>query len=246
MKKSERQQLLEASAGIENPKAQITIDSLKVMLRKVVKKAKRTYYQEVINELDEDSIFGAMKWPTSVRQYTTSPIQCSDRILATSSQGKQKALRLELLTPPKSTLNSIVREQREFYTESRAYIIEWNTCMRQEVQEAIFHAGNTSLSSNETPLFVIKKAWPVYMEQITLLFQLFLQEGYHPLAFKNAILCVLPKPGKRPRHLLHSYGLIALLSCLGNALERIVARRPAAIALKSRQISLLHFGAIPG
>ncbi len=188
-----------------------------------MKQAKRTYYQKVINELDKDSIIGAIKWPTSVRQYTPSPIQCSDRFLTTSNQGKQKALRLELLTPPTSTLNSIVREQREFYTESRAYVIEWHTCMRQEVQEAIFHAGNTSPGPDKTPPFVIKKAWPVYMEQITLLFQLCLQEGYHLLAFKNAILCVLPKPEKRPRHLLRSYRLIALLSCLRKVLERIVA-----------------------
>ena len=131
-------------------------------------------------------------------------------------------MRLELLTPPTSTLNSIVREQREFYTESRAYVIEWHICMRQEVQEAIFHAGNTSPGPDKTPPFVIKTAWPVYMEQITLLFQLCLQERYHPLAFKNAILCVLPKPGKRPRHLLRSYRLIALLSCLRKVLERIV------------------------
>ncbi len=117
MKKSRRQQLLEASAGIDNPRAQITIDSLKVRLRKSVKQAKRIYYQKVINELDKDSIFGDIKWPTSVRQYTTPPIQCSDGFLAISNQGKQKALRLELLTPPPSTLNSIVREQQEFYTE---------------------------------------------------------------------------------------------------------------------------------
>ncbi len=133
-----------------------------------------------------------MKWPTSVRQYTTPPIQCSDGCLAISNQGKQTALRLELLTPLPSTPNSIVREQREFYTESRAYVIEWHTCMRQEVQEAIFHAGNTSPGPDETSRFVIKKVWPVYIEQITLLFQLYLQERYHPFAFKNAILCVLP------------------------------------------------------
>ncbi len=60
MKKSQRQQLLEASAEIDNPRAEITMDSLKVRLRKVVKQAKRTYYQKVINELDKNSIFGAI------------------------------------------------------------------------------------------------------------------------------------------------------------------------------------------
>ncbi len=114
------------------------------------------------------------------------------------------------------------------------------------MQENIFHAENTSSGPDETPFFVIKKAWSVYMEQITLLFQLCLQERYHPLAFKNAILCILPKPGKQTRHLPYSYCCIALQTCLGKVLERIVARRLADIALKSWLIILLHFDAIPG
>ncbi len=114
------------------------------------------------------------------------------------------------------------------------------------MQGAIFHAGNKSPGPDKTPYFVKKKAWPEYMEQITLLFQLCLQEGYHPLAFHHAILCVLPKLGKRPQHLPRLYRLIALLSCLGKVLERIVAQRLADIALKSQLIGLLHFGTILG
>lgn len=72
-----------------------------------------------------------------------------------------------------------------------------------------------------------------------------LEEGYHPRVFKNATLCALPKPGKRSRSLPRSYRLIALLSCLGKALERIVARRLAYIALKCKLFSPLHFGATP-
>lgn len=73
-----------------------------------------------------------------------------------------------------------------------------------------------------------------------------LEEGYHPLIFRNAILCALPKPGKRPKHLPRSYRLIALLSCLGKGLEKVVARRLGDIALKYQLISPLHFGAISG
>lgn len=57
----------------------------------------------------------------------------------------------------------------------------------------------------------VKKAWPIFKEEITQLFQLCLEEGYHSLIFKTAILCVLPKPGKRNRSLPRSYRLIALL-----------------------------------
>lgn len=78
------------------------------------------------------------------------------------------------------------------------------------------------------------------------LFQICLDKGYHPKIFKITILCALPKPGKRARALPRSYRLIALLSCLGKALERIVAKRLGYIALKHGLISPLHFDAIAG
>lgn len=74
---------------------------------------------------------------------------------------------------------------------------------------------------------------------------MYLKEGYHPQVFKNATLYALPKPGKRSRSLSRFYRLIVLLSCLGKALERIVARRLAYIALKCKLFNLLHFGATP-
>ncbi len=80
-------------------------------------------------------------------------------------------------------------------------------------------------------------------EEVTRLFQRCLEEGYHPSVFKNATLCALPKPGKRPRSLPQSYHLIALLSCLGKVLEPVIARRLAYIALKYKLFSPLHFGA---
>ncbi len=41
--------------------------------------------------------------------------------------------------------------------------------MKHEVQEAIFHAGNTYLDPDKTPPLVIQKAWPAYMDQIPIL-----------------------------------------------------------------------------
>ena len=114
-----------------------------------------------------------------------------------------------------------------------------------EIEVAIFQAVNTSEDPDGIPPLVIKKAWPVYKEKVTRLFQRCLEEGYHPSVFKIATLCALPKPGKRPRSLPWSYRLIALLLCLGKVLERVIARRLAYIALKYKLFSPLYFGATP-
>lgn len=85
-------------------------------------------------------------------------------------------------------------------------------------------------------------------EEITLLFQLCLDKGHHPLVFKTAIFCILPKIGLRPKHLSRAYRLIALLlrleKALEKALEKVIARRLSEIAIGTRRISPIYFGAI--
>lgn len=114
-----------------------------------------------------------------------------------------------------------------------------------EIESAIFYAGNNSAGQDGIPPQAIKKAWPMYKEEITSLFQYYWEEGYHPCVFKNATLCILPKPEKRSRSLPRSYRLIALLLYLGKVLKRVVARKLAHVALKYEIFSPLHFGATP-
>lgn len=112
-------------------------------------------------------------------------------------------------------------------------LIFWHLYMKEKLEARIFHTRNTEAGVDKwTPLVITKKAWPIYQEEITYLFRICLDEGYHPKLFKTAILCALPKPGKRARALPRSYRLTALLSCLEKALEQIVAKRLGNIALK--------------
>lgn len=166
--------------------------------------------------------------------------------MAVSNSDKQKALRSELLSAKNLSLesNSDCTTIKGFLEETRAPAPDWHTCTWQEVEKAVFSMGNISAGMDEIPPVIIKKACPMVKEDITLLFQLCLDEGHQPLAFKTAILCALPKPGPRSKHLPRFYWLIALLSCLGKALEKVIARRLSEIAIRTRLISPIHFGAI--
>lgn len=136
-------------------------------------------------------------------------------------------------------------ELPDLQEETRNSPVDWHPCTMHETEAAIFHADNTSAGPDGIPPQVIKKAWPVYKEETTQLFESCLEKGYHPSVSKDATLCALPKPGKRSRSLPRSYRLIALLSCPGKVLERVVAKRLSHIALKYRIFSPLHFGATP-
>lgn len=69
--------------------------------------------------------------------------------------------------------------------------------------------------------------------------------GYQPLCFRRAVLVILSKSNKKDLSSLRSYRPIALLSVLGKALERLLAKRLAWIAVREKVISRQQFGALP-
>lgn len=145
-----REDILEKAVGIENPASEEQLKSLRYQLRKEVKQAKRRYYQEVINNLNGETIFQAMKWPNSIRKYNTPPIQKPDGSLARSNKDKQAVLKQVLLTPTVyGAFDSDIR-LANLSEDSRDVAMEWNTCTYQKVEEAVMHAGNTSPGVDET------------------------------------------------------------------------------------------------
>lgn len=67
-------QTFNAPLSINNPSAPLVLSEARAKLCKIVKTAKLKYYRKVIEELDHKSIFHAVKWPSSVKQYTSPPI----------------------------------------------------------------------------------------------------------------------------------------------------------------------------
>lgn len=84
------------------------------------------------------------------------------------------------------------------------------------------------------------------MNEITLLFQLCLEERYYPTIFKTAILFALSKLENRPKYLSQSYHFIALLFCLKKVLKKIIDQRLGDIALKFRLVNSAYFDTILG
>jgi hypothetical protein len=110
--------------------------------------------------------------------------------------------------------------------------IPWSSITAKEVFSAVCQVSSTSPGADEIPAAALRLAWPIIGARITLLFRQLIEEGVHPQAFKHAEVVILPKAGKRDRSLPKSYRPIALLSCLGKGLERLLARRINFWALK--------------
>jgi hypothetical protein len=77
------------------------------------------------------------------------------------------------------------------------------------------------------------------------IYQRCLELEFYPGCWRTAEVTMIPKAGKKDRTSARSMRPIALLSCIGKGLERLVARRIATTAITHDVISPQHVGAVP-
>ncbi|PNP37022.1 hypothetical protein TGAMA5MH_11082 [Trichoderma gamsii] len=115
----------------------------------------------------------------------------------------------------------------------------------EETREAVLGTGNTSPGSDGITVALLAAAWPHMAKAVHMLFLSAVRVGYHPRAFRNAEVVMIPKPGKAPHNTAKKWRPISLLSCIGKGLERLLARRVARTAIAFGIIPAQYFGALP-
>lgn len=71
---------------------------------------------------------------------------------------------------------------------------------------------------------LLKWAWKAEPDRLANLLSACLRAGHHPRPWKEAIVCVIPKPNRADYTLAKNFRPISLLECLGKLLEKIVAK----------------------
>jgi hypothetical protein len=71
---------------------------------------------------------------------------------------------------------------------------------------------------------VIKWTWSADPERVLNLLTACLRAGHHPRVWKEATVCVIPKPNRADYTLAKNFRPISLLECLGKLLEKVVAK----------------------
>lgn len=92
------------------------------------------------------------------------------------------------------------------------------------------------------PNEALKIACDVLLPYLLALFNACVRLGYHPECFKSSYTVVLPKEGKDDYARPKSYRPIALLSCIGKVLERLMADRLQALAVEYGLVPPTQFG----
>ena len=89
---------------------------------------------------------------------------------------------------------------------------------------------------------LLKWAWKADPERITSLLSACLKAGHHPRLWKEAIVCIIPKPNRADYTLAKNYRPISLLECLGKLLEKVVAKIVYSDMAKYALVPTTQFG----
>ncbi|OAQ57666.1 endonuclease/reverse transcriptase [Purpureocillium lilacinum] len=211
-------------------------------LRRVVRRAKRAYWRELIDGVRSDKdVFKITRWLKRPGVFRPPPLQVGETIIETQI-GKAEALRHATLE--RRTADDDISDP---WTPSEDTIpIPFSPKVPiEEVQDALLRTGNTSPGSDNITVRLLRTAWPALRCHIQRLCQGCLSLGYHPLRFKEAEVVMIEKPGKRDLSKTRAWRPISLLSCLGKGFERLIARR---LAWASIRYGILHpqqIGALP-
>ncbi len=198
------------------------------MLQRAVRRAKRAFWRKTVESADAlPKLYKITNWHRNSPQYPSPPLLEPDGNLATSAADKQRLLHNVLLSRHEGATDIPLDSPA---VPRRA--LEWTPLRMPEAFAATCQAQSTTPGQDELPAQVIREAWPIIGSRVFQLFNKCLQEGYHPAHFKAARIVVIPKAGDRNRALPESYRPIALLSCLGKGLERLIARRIVFLALQ--------------
>lgn len=210
-------------------------------LQNSVRQAKKNYWNSVVAEAKSlPQAYKIVQWHNTAPRYQCPPLKSSegnDPVFDPSSKAHLFHQKLLCRYHDAEDLpdNVPIAPIRS---------IPWNRISNNEAHKAACQVKSTSPGSDELKVTSIRLSWSLLGERITNPFNCRIEIGIHPKAFKTAKVIILPKCGTRDLSSPNSYRPIALLSCLGKGLERLIARRLSYWALQYKILALNQCGAI--
>lgn len=214
----------------------------KIALRKATRAAKKAYWQNQIqNASSPADIFKITSWHKNRGTFSSPPIVHEGKTF-TGSMEKASVLRKALLE--RETKADDITEFPDS-RGSRASLQVEDYVDEAEVKRCLLQTSSTAPGIDGLTVATIRACWDYIKDAIVVLYQRCITLGYHPKAFQRAEVVVLPKPNKRDLSSVRAWRPIALLSCLGKGLERLIARLLSKTSLKYGVLSPQQFGALP-
>ena len=210
----------------------------------VVRREKREYWRQKIDSIQSDKdLYEIVKWHKLQPAIRAPPLVVGDRRIEDTEE-KAHALRKALLERF-TDAEDLEVDPMEVPVVPR-HSLPWDAHIsEEELTAATVTVRSTSPGADGISVRLLKACWHIIQEPVRALFQACLRTGHHPRPFRTAEVVMLRKPNKKDFSNPRSWRPIALLSCLGKGLERLVARRIANTALLHGVVSPQQAGALP-
>lgn len=229
------------SSDPDSSNPEVSKEDARKNFKRVIRRAKRDFWRSQIDSFAScQEVFQALKWTSTEGSFPITPLRDGDKV-HTTPEAKSELLVRTLLQKAACTDDIGINLET-----NPAPSLPFPAVTEGEVHQAVFKAKSSTPGQDEITTLVLKKAWAIIGPHVTYLYQQCARIGWHPDPFRKATLVVIPKGGKRDRSSPRAYRLIALLSVLGKGLERLIARRLAWTAIKSKILHPQQFGALPG
>jgi len=204
-----------------------------------IKAEKISHWNSFLEKEDSQSIFKAMSYTKVLNaQPIPSIFDKSSQVLRSEFHQKCDIFRSTLFPmPPSSTAVNL-----DHYQPNPDW--KWPRLSRIELRQACTtKIKGTTPGSDLVVHEIIVQAYLANPEVFFWIYSLFINRGYHPKIWKQAIGVILKKPSKPDYSQPKAYRVISLLSCLGKVPERILAKRLNYLA---ETTNLLHKSQIGG
>jgi hypothetical protein len=203
-----------------------------------IRTAKKRFYDKICSEATSDNIWNINQWYKGWKTYALPTLRRRDGTLATTSEQKAEVLHQTFFPPaPHAPTAHSVENMTQRPTFDMPHI------SMQEIADNLDKCHNKSApGAFGTNYRALKWAFKATPDQFVTLFNACIDQSYHPLCFRSALIAPIPKPNKHNRAAPKSYRPIALLETLSKLLEKVVAKRFTTMCGKLGLIRPEQFG----
>ncbi|KAF7134039.1 hypothetical protein CNMCM5793_005619 [Aspergillus hiratsukae] len=202
--------------------------ALRHSFQDIIRKAKRAYWKHIIDGVKDDKdLYNVLSWHK----------------LTPSLKAPPSALRAAVLGRFNEA-DDLDEDPLNDWTGTGH--LPWDTAVSiEEVEKNTIGVTRTSPGTDRVTVRLLKACWIHIRDALHALYNRCLALCHFPSSWKLAEVAMLPKVGNKDKTSVCSWRPIALLSCISEGLERIVARGISWTALTHGILSPQHGGALP-
>ncbi|KAB5588495.1 Reverse transcriptase from mobile element jockey protein [Ceratobasidium theobromae] len=203
-----------------------------------IRKAKRTFFDEICSTARPDNIWGINQWYRGRKSYGLPTLRKPDGTLTTTNTAKSEVLHSAFFLYTQGTPAGVSVETMPQHDE-----LPFPPISRGEIAVNLASCSNKSApGAHGTNYQVLWWAFAARGDLIEALYNTMLNLEYHPVCLKNALIAPIPKPNKFDFASPKAYRPISLLETLSKLFEKIMAARFTALSGLHELIPPEQFG----